>query len=828
MDSSRDPLLEILDQALELPAAERQAFVEKAAAGDQKLLAKVLHLLSEESGTEDWDLESSRTLMSPILGADQYPLLGNTIGPWRLVRVLGEGGMGTVYLGERIDEAFTQEVAIKLIKEDLRRESMLERFAQERHIHATLNHPGIATLLDAGRTSDGIPYFVMEFVPGSRIDHSCENHDLSATARIELFQKVCRVVHDTHELGVVHRDLKPSNIMVQPDGSVKLLDFGVSLVLGGGQQDQDGKLPFITPAYASPETFGEQQASRASDQYSLAVILQELLTDRRPTPAQGNKPTQSQPLAALLPSGATPLSRLRRGSLASYSDRSRFLRDLRAILARALDTDPRKRYATVFDFEQDLDRLLAGELVSANRPGPWQALRRRAVQYRWGILGFGLLATLLAASLIFTQRKEREYRDAIAQSTQSRAEAEEHALAMERFANTILTGLEDRLRSAPGAHQIRERLLSIGTEFFESGQDQGDTPKALLITILDSYQSLAMLLARPMEGGGSDMSGAIVAMDKAMELVDTLESIDPSKGRARRANLMVSWGVITWRNLHIKEGRELLETGMSLLDETDLSASQRMGYQMQATSNLAELNWNLGDRTKALQAVQQFRRIYDESLPLRDPERNPYLAGVAHIYLLNVACTLMDMGEADEAGAYYAEAQTNAWTHPDPVPGRGRMDISQAVGMLQRVRLTWAYGSPADREYVREGLNRALSQLDNPDLDLANLPGILGRLNRAQGQIQYESDGLAACKESYQASFRLLRYSLTKDPENHHNRLELVLSLLELAEYLKPDASAKGQLQSLRQEARAHLESLRRAELDHPAIERLIHDLEEV
>ena len=211
---------------------------------------------------------------------------GRTIGRYKLLERIGTGGMGDVYLAERADQQFEMRVAIKLIKRGMDTESVLRRFQHERQILASLEHPNIARLLDGGETEDGLPYFVMEYVKGERIDRYAEVKNLSLTERLELFRQVCGAVSYAHQHLVVHRDLKPSNILVTPEGVPKLLDFGIAKII----QADDGAealatitlMPAMTPEYASPEQFDGAPATTLSDVYSLGAVLYELLSGQTP------------------------------------------------------------------------------------------------------------------------------------------------------------------------------------------------------------------------------------------------------------------------------------------------------------------------------------------------------------------------------------------------------------------------------------------------------------------------------------------------------------------------------------------------------------------
>jgi serine/threonine protein kinase len=219
--------------------------------------------------------------------ADWSPSMqGRQLSGYELVREIGEGGMGSVYLAERVDGTFRKRVAIKLIRPGMNSAEIVERFRREREILASLDHPNIARLIDGGTTEEDLPYFVMEFVEGKPIDRWCDERKLNITKRLELFHDVCRAVHYAHQRLVVHRDLKPGNILVTADGTVKLLDFGIAKLLSpeqiGDPEATRSLLQIMTPEYASPEQANGCSTTTLSDVYSLGVVLYQLLTGHRP------------------------------------------------------------------------------------------------------------------------------------------------------------------------------------------------------------------------------------------------------------------------------------------------------------------------------------------------------------------------------------------------------------------------------------------------------------------------------------------------------------------------------------------------------------------
>ncbi len=353
---------EIVAAALPLPAGERLAYLESATADDPALRREALSLLRAHDAAD-------RFLEVPALGAfaercrhdPGADRSGSKIGPYQLLRVLGEGGMGTVYLAVRADDEYKREVAIKLVKHGAASEELLRRFRSERQILARLDHPNIARLYDGGTTEDGFPYFVMEHVEGTAIDEHCERLQLSIGERLELFDRVADAVHYAHQSLVVHRDLKPKNILVTAGGVPKLLDFGIAKLLDpeeGAELTRTGLRP-LTPNYASPEQVQGRAVTTATDLYSLGVLLYKLLTGRLPFRLEGLEAREAERILL----EQEPL----RPSLAA-SRRVRQLRgDLDDIVLKALRKEPERRYGSVEQLRDDLRRHARGLPVTARR-----------------------------------------------------------------------------------------------------------------------------------------------------------------------------------------------------------------------------------------------------------------------------------------------------------------------------------------------------------------------------------------------------------------------------------------------------------------------------
>ncbi len=275
---------ELFQAAVELPVGQRDAFLADAAGADVALRTEVEALLRADLGATAGGFGAAvRNEVREL--ADGTAWIGARLGPYRLERELGRGGMGTVFLGVRDDDEFHQRVAVKLLRRGLETTEAIARFRDERQLLAALEHPGIVRLLDGGSLGEGLPYLVMEYVEGEPITDYCESHRLALRERLDLFVQVCDAVEFAHQHLVVHRDLKPSNVLVGSDGVPKLLDFGIAKLLdeeGGGREARTRTgMHLFTPEYASPEQARAEPITVASDVYSLGAVLYEMLTGVR-------------------------------------------------------------------------------------------------------------------------------------------------------------------------------------------------------------------------------------------------------------------------------------------------------------------------------------------------------------------------------------------------------------------------------------------------------------------------------------------------------------------------------------------------------------------
>ena len=497
MTTSDWPRVEaVLDGALDLPPEDRAPYLDEACAGDDALRAEVERLLRADAAAR---ADEARFLEQPLdpsalgFAAPEEPDLapGARVGPYRVVREIGRGGMGVVYLALRDDGQFEQEVAVKVVAQGgtgLRR-----RFLAERQMLARLAHPNIARLLDGGLTNAGVPYLVMEHVEGEPITAYADRLGLSVDERLRLFLGVCGAVHHAHQRLVVHRDLKPSNILVTPAGQVKLLDFGVAKLLADGADGADagdrtrtgGGL--MTPEYAAPEQVRGEAATTATDVYALGVLLYELLTGQRAHRlATGSLAEIARVVCdELSPRPSTAVTHTA-GPNGSATPAARRLRgDLDTIVLRALAKEPARRYPSVEALAADLRRHLAHLPVTARPDTPGYRAGRFIRRNRTAVAATAaMLALLVTVVAVYTVRlaAERDH----ARRAQAEAErttdllrglfaaagpASEGAENRDRPVSTVLDDgvrrLDVELRGQPALHA--RLLTTVGRVYADLG-----------------------------------------------------------------------------------------------------------------------------------------------------------------------------------------------------------------------------------------------------------------------------------------------------------------------------------------------------------------------
>lgn len=398
-------LKNILADALEQPSfEERAAVLERLCADDTALLREAEKLLACDTTA----FEEFAELAATRLRQNEGNRIGERLGAYAIVRELGRGGMGAVYLAERADGQFEKRVAIKVLKRGTDTDEVLRRFRIERQILANLEHPNITRLLDAGTTNDGLPYFVMEFVEGTPITHFVEVENVDLRSRLKLFLKVCSAVDLAHQNQIIHRDIKPTNVLVKCDGEPKLLDFGIAKLLSvesGGECITVAVERRFTPVYAAPEQIARQPATIATDVYSLGALLYELLTAQPPPRNSDSNPSQDvkfEDLIAPLPSQVVTNPKTKR-QLQGQLDQ---------IVATATRRDPVQRYSSAAGLAEDIERYLSGaaprsdllSIATTTGEGASSHLNLAASSRRRWYITVAALAIIAAAAAVMLPR----------------------------------------------------------------------------------------------------------------------------------------------------------------------------------------------------------------------------------------------------------------------------------------------------------------------------------------------------------------------------------------------------------------------------------------
>ncbi|MGE5414806.1 MAG: serine/threonine-protein kinase, partial [Syntrophomonadaceae bacterium] len=495
---------EILDDTLEQPSSERAAYIAAACGGDATLRGRVEALA--RAAEEDGGLLDATNAVS---GGAEVPEAtsrkGERVGAYALVEEIARGGMGVVYLARRADDEFQKKVAVKLLRPGLFTEVDVRRFRSERQIVAALDHPHIARLLDGGTTTAGEPYLVMEFVEGRPLLEHCRGNDVSLPERLALFREICAAVQYAHQHLVVHRDLKPGNILVTPEGSVHLLDFGIAKLLSeGGQGPAEPTATLermLTPEYASPEQVRGLPVTTASDVYSLGVVLYELIADEKPYRIETGDPAD---LVRLVCEQDPDRPSTRAPNLSG---------DLDAIVMKAMRKEPERRYASAAALSEDVGRYLDGLPVEARRGSTAYRARKFVRRHRVGVAATILIVAALAGGILATLSEARRARAA-------EARAERRFNDVRKLANSFLFEFHDAIRDLPGATAARALVVRRALEYLDSLSRESSGDRALRRELAEAYRRVGDVQGNPFMANLGDVDGAATSYGKAIALLE--------------------------------------------------------------------------------------------------------------------------------------------------------------------------------------------------------------------------------------------------------------------------------------------------------------------
>jgi len=643
MNENWPKVKEIFSAALELKPDERVSFLNTACAADENLRSEVLGLLSAHDSSGDF-IQHPAVVDVGFLVSDtnHSAAAGQHIGTYEIIRELGRGGMGAVYLASRADEAFDKQVALKLIKRGMDSDAIIKRFVMERQILANLDHPNIARMIDGGTTEDGLPYFVLEYIEGTTITRYCDEHKLNTLERLKLFLQVCAAVQFAHQNLIVHRDLKPSNIIVTKDGTPKLLDFGIAKLLSVDsalvETETIGRL--FTPEYASPEQLRGLPITTTSDVYSLGVVLYELLSGHRPfslasrsaeeiarmiTTSEPLKPSvvitrhEAMPHAddghhSLTPEG---ISRTREGNVDKL--RRRLVGDLDNILLKALRKEPERRYASVQDLSADLQRHLTGLPVLAREDTFAYRAGKFIQRNKASVAAAAVVAiTLISATVVTTWQATVAKRE--------RAKAERHFKEVRNLTNSFLFDFHDSIADLNGATQAREMVVKKAQEYLSTLAQEAGDDRELLWELSTAYLKLGDVQGRPGFSRTGDTAGALKSYEQSLDIRRRLVTLEPNNTEYQLglAVTLSRFGPINQvlgnPSLSAERMRESMEIADRLLPKShDLTTFQAA---FRAPAFLGDALSELGNYDEALAMYQKSLSIADrmknESLPPKE------------------------------------------------------------------------------------------------------------------------------------------------------------------------------------------------------------------
>ncbi|MBZ5603607.1 MAG: serine/threonine protein kinase [Acidobacteriia bacterium] len=577
----------LFHQVVELSPPERQIYFE-ANRVDAELRHEVELLLQFDDHETDTLSQSVAILTKEWVG-EKEPPEPERCGPYRLLRALGRGGMGTVYLAERADGEIEQRVAIKFLHPGGHAMRFQDRFLRERQILATLHHPGIARLIDVGHTLEGRPFLVMDYIDGTPIDAYAEKLDLRE--KLALFLRVCDAVSYAHGNLVVHRDLKPSNILVDTSGNPKLLDFGIAKIMDDSLDQTQTQERLLTPEYASPEQIRGGAQNTATDIYSLGAILYKLVAGRSPHLAPGE--TREQLMLAVCDAEATPLS-----SLANVP------RDLDFIAAKALRKEPGERYRSVDSLADDVRAFLQFRPVRARSGNAWYRMRKFTRRYWIPVTAAVLVVASLSAGLYLANRE--------------RAIAQRRFTQVRRLANKVLA-LDEVIRALPGSTQARQEVVAMSQEYLAGLSADVRSDQDLALEVARAYLLLARAQGVPTAANLGQYAQAEESLKKAEALLDSVLRRSPHNATALVTAAAVAQGrmILADTDHRHKDTRDqarktaeyaeaFLATGQRSPDDFNKAAALLTNVAL-AEKNLHLYEDSIRDARRAIQVAGTYR-----------------------------------------------------------------------------------------------------------------------------------------------------------------------------------------------------------------------------
>jgi len=608
MDSMRwERIQTLFHGAADLPLPDQRVFLSSACGGDATLMADVLALLEEDArgaslldrGMAEVAHQMLDTAASPSFASQQF-------GKYRVQRALGEGGMGVVYLAERED--LHDLVAIKVLRDAWLSPARRERFATEQRTLAQLNHPSIARLYDADTLPDGTPWFVMEYVEGVPLTEYCSAHECSIETRLQLFRSVCEAVQYAHGHAVIHRDLKPSNILVKPEGSVRLLDFGISKHLdsieGPVDQTRTG-MRMMTPAYAAPEQIRGERVGIHSDVYSLGVILYELLAGRLPHDLSNKTPSEAETLVVgREPEKPSAVAKRVAASTNILSTSKAAWADLDVLCLTAMHKDALRRYRSVEALIRDIDHYLRAEPLEARRDTAGYRLGKFVIRNGRAVITAGVLfAVVVGLVVFFTVRLAIARNAALAEAARTQR--------IQRFMMNLFQGGDPAAGPADSLRVVT--LLDRGVQEARS-LDADPAVQA------EMYQTLGTIFQK---------LGKLDQADSLLSLALRQRKSVLGSDRPQVAESLVALGLLRAAQAQLEEAERLVRDGLQM---SKRHLPPNHPSVVKATSALGKVLEDRGAYDQAIQTLDEAVRLQPAGAATAELADSLHELANAHFY----------------------------------------------------------------------------------------------------------------------------------------------------------------------------------------------------
>ncbi len=819
MITNRQQFKELFHAAVDLAPADREAFLSTNCA-DNELRDEVLQLLSANDSAGDFIQQPALVdigLVTEDETSRNAAVAGQQIGSYRIIRELGRGGMGAVYLAARADESFDKQVALKLIKRGMDSDAIIKRFVMERQILANLDHPNIARLIDGGTTKDGLPYFVLEYVEGLSITRYCDQHKLNTTERLKLFRQVCAAVQFAHQNLTVHRDLKPSNIIVTAEGTPKLLDFGIAKLLTGDASAEAtatiGRV--LTPEYASPEELRGLPVTTSTDVYSLGVVLYELLSGHSPfhfesrspedvarmitglpppkpsvviTRVEATRPTNGN--AAVQP---TPeeISLRRDGSVERL--RRRLAGDLDNILLKALRKEPERRYASVQEFSEDINRNLRGLPVTASPDTLGYRARKFTQRHKAAVLAAAIVLITLSSATAITTWQARVARH-------ERDKAQQRFNQVRKLANALLFEYHDGIEKLPGSTPIREKMVKDGLEYLDNLSAESSVDPTLQRELAAAYEKVGDVQGNPFGANLGNQDGALASYKKSLVIREALSSKD-SKDPQTRSSLSRSYeklGDILWAKGQSADSQSSYRKALAIAKE--LSQDGKLsdpGTFARLYNRIGETQEQAGDLHGGLESHENGLKA-SEDLVASEPSNAVYQSAAATAYT-KIGDIFFQLNDYQKAGEHYQASLPILQKLSASEPGNAKLQRKVALLTARLALAKMNFGELVQAiESNRQAIQilKELFAADPNDVQIKyNLADIIANLGEAFGRM----GNLPSSEEKFSESLSLFKELLAGNPNFAQVRSHFAGSSSTYAGILLKNGKAMGALENYRQ-----------------------------